>query len=427
MTTIYNALWHPVLPFALMATGGRNAMDRRERLGTAALATDMKSAPRLWIHAASVGEVEAVRPLAHGLMREYPNTAMVVTTMTLAGRAAAERRIEGALAYRLAPLDRAANVRSFLGTVRPQIVLIAETELWPNYLIEAGRSGAKVAIVNGRVSTRSMRRYRYVRPLIADALAHANLVMVQTPDDAERFHLLGVPPANVVVTGNTKFDLEDSAPKLRPELIEFCADRPVLIAGSTAPGEELMVLTAYRNLLERFPTLALILAPRHLSRSDEVAEEIRFAGFVYERASLMTADDAEVIGSAPLGGRRSVMLLDTMGELRALYSQATIAFVGGSIAPPRGGQNLAEPAAVGVPVIFGPHYENQQKAGDAILEEGGGGIVADAAQIESTCAEWFANPDERSAAGAHARRAVERLGGGVTATLSHLTKLIGAL
>src|ERR1700704_747695 len=132
MTTIYNALWHPVLPFALMATGGRNAMDRRERLGTAALATDMKSAPRLWIHAASVGEVEAVRPLAHGLMREYPNTAMVVTTMTLAGRAAAERRIEGALAYRLAPLDRAANVRSFLGTVRPQIVLIAETELWPN-------------------------------------------------------------------------------------------------------------------------------------------------------------------------------------------------------------------------------------------------------------------------------------------------------
>ena len=429
MMALYNVLWYPALPFALIASGGRNAVDRRERLGTAALATDSQGAPRLWIHAASVGEVEAVRPVALGLMREYPDALVVVTTMTSAGRAAARRRIAGAAAYWLAPLDCASSVRSFLAAVRPQIVLIAETELWPNYLIEAARSGAKVAIVNGRVSARSMRRYRYIRPLIAEALAHTHLVLVQTADDARRFCALGAPPAKVAVTGNTKFELGDAAPELRSALEQFCAGRPVLVAGSTAPGEERMVLTAYRNLIERFPALALVLAPRHLSRIDEIGEEIRAAGFLYENASLMPADAGPGVGGVALPARAdsSVLLLDTMGELRALYTHATIAFVGGSMLPPRGGQNVTEPAAVSVPVIFGPHYENQQQAGDAILEAGGGRVVADAAQIESICAEWLADHDARRAAGANALRAVERLAGGVAATLGHLTALIGNL
>jgi 3-deoxy-D-manno-octulosonic-acid transferase len=422
MTALYNALWYPALPLALIASGGLDGVNRRERLGTAALASNKQGSPRIWLHAASVGEVEAVRPVALGLMRDYPDALVVVTTMTAAGRAAACKRIAGAAAYQLAPLDCPASVRSFLAAVRPQIVLVAETELWPNYLIEGARSGARVAIVNGRVSARSMSRYRYIRPLIAEALAHTHLVLVQTDEDARRFRDLGAPPANVVVTGNTKFNLDDAAP-LRSALEQYCAHRPVLVAGSTAPGEERMVLTAYRNLVEGFPSLALVLAPRHLSRVGEVEDEIRYAGFTYEKASLLPTDDAA--GAANIAPPARVMLLDTMGELRALYSRATIAFVGGSMLPPRGGQNMAEPAAVAVPVLFGPHYENQQQAGDSILEAGGGRVVADAAQIESTCSEWLADHDARRAAGANARRGVERLVGGVAATLNHLAALIG--
>ena len=422
MTALYNALWLPALPFALIAAGGFDAVNRRERLGATTLSSNSTGAPRIWLHAASVGEVEAARPIAHGLMRDYPEATLIITTMTDAGRAAARKRIAGAAAIQLAPLDRAANVRSFLAAVRPHIVIVAETELWPNYLIEGERSGARVAIINGRISARSMSRYRYIRPLIAEALAHAHLVMAQTAGDARRFRNLGAEPANVVVTGNTKFDLDDEVPPLRAALEQFCAYRPVLVAGSTAPGEERMVLTAYRNLVEGFPTLALALAPRHLNRVHEVENHIRSAGFLFEKASLLPADNEPgVAGVTPA----PVLLLDTMGELRALYTRAAIAFVGGSMSPQRGGQNLAEPAAVAVPVLFGPHFENQQQTGDTILEAGGGRVVADAAQIESTCAEWLADHDARRAAGANALRAVERLAGGVAATLNHLAALIG--
>jgi len=427
MTALYNALWYPALPFALIAGGGLDVVNRRERLGAAALASSIPGAPRIWLHASSVGEVEAVRPVALGLLRDYPEAMIVVTTMTVTGRAAARQRITGAAAFQLAPLDCPASVRFFIAAVRPQLVLVAETELWPNYLIEGARSGARVAIVNGRVSARSMSRYRYIRPLIAEALAHTNLVLVQTNDDARRFRDLGAPTANVIVTGNTKFNLDEAAPPLRFALEYFCAHRPVLIAGSTAPGEERMVLTAYRNLIERFPTLALVLAPRHLNRAGEVEGDIRSAGFVCEKASLLPVDDAVGVANVEPHARDddAVLLLDTMGELRALYAHSTIAFVGGSISPPRGGQNMAEPATLAVPVLFGPHYENQQEAGDTILTAGGGRVVEDAAQIESTCAEWLADDDARRAAGANARRAVERLAGGAAATLNHLAALIG--
>jgi 3-deoxy-D-manno-octulosonic-acid transferase len=346
--------------------------------------------------------------------------------MTAAGRVAARKRIAGAAAFQLAPLDWAMSVRSFLATVRPHVVIVAETELWPNFLIEGARSGAKVAIVNGRISARSAKRYRYVRPLMAEALAHANLVLVQTADDARRFHNLGAARSNVIVTGNTKFDLDDEVPPLRSALEQFCANRPVLVAGSTAPGEERMVLTAYRNLVERFPTLALVLAPRHLSRTPEIENEIRSASFIYDRASLLPANGTPGASDWRAGDPAAVLLLDTMGELRSLYTHASIAFVGGSMSPPRGGQNLAEPAASAVPVLFGPHYENQQQAGDTILGAGGGHVVADAAQIESFCSEWLADDDARRAAGANALRAAERLAGGVAATLNHLTALIGS-
>jgi 3-deoxy-D-manno-octulosonic-acid transferase len=369
------------------------------------------------VHAASVGEIEAMLPVINGLAREFPGAAIAITTMTAAGRDAARRRIPDAYAYQLAPLDFPAAVRAFLRRLRPNLVLVAETELWPNFFIEGARAGARVAIVNGRVSERSVGRYRMVRPLIAQALAHAGLVLTQTEADAGRFIELGASRERVIVTGNTKFDLAAAPAALRPALADFSAGQPLLVAGSTAPGEERMVLNAYRNLSERFPTLALAIAPRHLERAAEVEEELRMARFGYAKASALRA-------GAPAPDRTSVLLLDTMGELRALYGRAVIAFVGGSIAPPRGGQNMGEPAALGVPVLFGPHYENQRQAGDALIEGGGGRVIEDGAQLESVCAEWLADEAARRAAGDHARRVMVQLAGAAALTLHHLKALL---
>jgi 3-deoxy-D-manno-octulosonic-acid transferase len=409
----YNVLWYPALPFALLAAGGRNRRNCRERLGMAnvSAARGGAEALRVWVHAASVGEIEAMRPIVLGLVREAPRAVVVVTSMTAAGRDAARRRIPGLAAYQLAPLDWRPAVRAFLSRVRPRLVLIAETELWPNFFAESARAGARLAIVNGRLSERSFRRYRLIRPLIANALANAALILAQTDADAERFRRLGVPRVRIAVTGNTKFELEDGQP-LRPVLMDFAAGKPLLIAGSTAPGEERMVLNAWRNLTERFPALALVIAPRHLERTDEVEEELQTAGVEYARASTLA-------GYGPTAAA-NVLLLDTMGELRALYSRAVIAFVGGSMAPPRGGQNLAEPAAAAVPVLFGPYYANQSQVGDALIEGGGGRVINDAAQLESTCGEWLTDDAVRRAAGERARRVIEQLAGGVVATLEHL-------
>ncbi len=424
---LYRALWYPALPFALIAAGGAGAANRRERLGYAPFSAD-HAARRVWIHAASVGEIEAVRPIARGIVQRYPGTALIVTTMTAAGREAARRRLPDAVAHRLAPLDCPATIRAFLARVRPALALIAETELWPNLIFEAARAGARVAIVNGRLSERSSRRYRIVRPLIAAALARLDLALVQTGADADRFIEIGAPRAIVAVTGNTKFDPGEPAPALRPALSNFAAGRPLLVAGSTAPGEERMTLTVYRHLSERFPRLALALAPRHLERAAEVAAEIRAAGLSCARASAppAAANVGDSTGASAPMSEAAVLLLDTMGELRALYGRATVAFVGGSIAPPRGGQNLAEPAAVAVPVIFGPHYENQRQVGDALLDAGGARVVRDAAEFESVCAEWLADSDACRAAGDRARAAIERLAGGAAATLDYLEPLFGS-
>jgi 3-deoxy-D-manno-octulosonic-acid transferase len=267
------------------------------------------------------------------------------------------------------------------------LVLIAETELWPNFFTQAARAGARIAIINGRLSERSLARYRMVRPLMEQTLARANLILAQTPADADRFIALGAHRARVFVTGNTKFEPSGTpAADLRPALRDFAKGRPILVAGSTGPGEERMVLNAWRSLSDRFNSLALVLAPRHLERVPAVEEDLRSGGVSWIKASSLSE---RALGNPD----ENVLLLDTMGELRALYSRAAIAFVGGSMNPPRGGQNLAEPAAWSVPVLFGPHYENQRMVGDALIEGDGGRVVADAAQLESTAAEWLADDE----------------------------------
>jgi 3-deoxy-D-manno-octulosonic-acid transferase len=419
LSQLYNALWYPALPFAIRAAGGRDPHLRRERLGWINVASGSPGATRrVWVHAASVGEIEAVRPVIVRLTRKTANLEVLVTTMTVAGRDAAQRRLPALAGAHLAPLDFAPAVRRFLARVRPQLILIAETELWPNFFREGARSGAKVALINGRISEHSLRRYRWVRGLIAEALGVADRLLVQTSADADRFRELGAPDDRVIVTGNTKFDLDASCAPLRPALAAFARGRPLLVAGSTAPGEEPIVLDAYRQVLSHFPALALAVAPRHLDRVAEVEAAIRSAGLVCVKASTLIDE----LGNSANGA--NILLIDTMGELRGFYQHCTIAFVGGSLAPPRGGQSLAEPATASVPVLFGPHYENQREVGDAILANRGGAIVKDANELACACIKWLANEAARRTAGDRAHQVIERLADGAARTVEHLKPLL---
>lgn len=418
---LYNALWYPALPVALALTGGAlDAPTRRARMGLlrADDGASPSAGPRIWAHAASVGEVGALRAVVTALVRERPGATLVVTTMTAAGREASRRALPGAQAHLLAPLDYRRALRSFLHAVRPTLVLIAETELWPNYFIESHRAGARLAIVNGRISERALARYRYVRPLLGEALASADLVLTQTEDDSRRFIALGAAPSRVIMTGNTKFDLESlKAAPLRPRLGSFAHGCPVLIAGSTAPGEEQIAIDAWRDLRTRFGQLALVLAPRHLERVAEVERLLQAGGLDYSKASAPDASNAYA---------SRVMVLDTIGDLRAMYRRGTVAFVGGSMRPGRGGQSLAEPAAAGVPVLFGPFHENQRALAAALIEARAGVVVRDAADLARAASAFLGDEDERLAAGRRACAAVERMAGGVAATLMRLRALIDA-
>jgi 3-deoxy-D-manno-octulosonic-acid transferase len=410
---LYNFLWYPALPFALLASNGADARGLRERLGIAAPRPE-SSALRIWAHASSVGEIEAIHSVMMRLMRDAPAAVAVITAMTTAGRDVARRRIPKANAHLLAPLDNPSAVRAFLRRVRPDLVLIAETELWPNYFWEAKKFGAKVAIINGRISERSVKRYKRLGGLFTRAIRCADLVMAQTAHDVERFVEMGAERGRIVVTGNTKFDPDAAAEMpLRRELQEFAGERPIFIAGSTAAGEEEVILSAYQELRKEFPSLALILAPRHLVRVPEVEKIVAERSLKYIRASAGRFD-----------ATADVMILDTMGELRPLYRRATVAFVGGTLNEVRGGQNPAEPASVSVPVMFGPSYENQQETASALIAAGGARVVNTSEEIVRVASKWLANDEARRSAGSAARECIMQLSGGVAISLMHLRTLL---
>jgi 3-deoxy-D-manno-octulosonic-acid transferase len=418
LSAIYNLLWYPALPFALIAAHPANMRDYRERMGHGDF-PQTAGTPRIWIHAASVGEIEAIRPVANGLLENYPGATMAITTMTATGREAAKRRIPGALAWMLAPLDNRRAVRSFLERARPNVVLITETEIWPNYFLESARMGATIAVVNGRISERSMSRYMRARGLFRDALGRATLIMTQTNEDALRYARFDL-PAKIIATGNTKIEAAraDAASEepIRPELMAFASGRKIFIAGSTAPGEEAVIAEAYRGLRKNFPQLALTIAPRHLERTPEVENVLRAASLDYIKASELNSSNA--------ARDADVLILDTMGDLRSFYRCCSIAFVGGSLAPGRGGQNPAEPALVDVPVLIGPYHENQREIVSALVSSGGAQIVKGSGDIVREVSKWLHDEASREVAGRQARASVAIGSGGAQLALKQLEALI---
>ncbi len=353
-----------------MARQGRYREGLRGRLGEvpSRLIEFVRGRPVIWLHAVSVGEVQAATRLVTELEQAAPGYAVVVSTTTPTGQRVARERfgVDRVFFY---PLDFAFAVRACLRALRPSLLILMESELWPRVLVECVRAGVAVAVVNARVSDRSLPRYMALRPLWKPLLQHVRLLLAQCQEDARRWIAIGASPERVRDVGNLKYDVQAAEETPLTTLLRqyFPARAAVLVCGSTHAGEEDALLDCWRGM-SLDDAAVMILAPRHPERVPEVE------GLVIERGLTAARLTAWRLAPAAIAAG-SVLLVDTVGELAALYALARVAFVGGSLLP-RGGQNPLEPARFGVPVVMGPHFENFREVGERMQEAGALQIVS---------------------------------------------------
>jgi 3-deoxy-D-manno-octulosonic-acid transferase len=375
--------------------------------------------PSIWIHAVSVGEVQAAAALVLALRERYPQTPVLVTTFTPTGAARAAALFRGAAEVRFLPFDLPGSVRRFLDRARPRLAVIIETELWPNLYRQCRLRRVPLVIASARMSRRSIERYRRLGALFREAVAGAVVIAAQAEGDAERFRALGAPAERTHVTGNLKFDftppgdIHERGSALREQ---YAPGRAVWVAGSTHGGaEEEAVLEAQRHVRARHPGTLLVLAPRHPNRFDEVAAWLARQGIAFVRRSQSSA-------AGPAGDRPDVLLLDTLGELLYFYAAADLAFVGGSLAPV-GGHNLLEPAALELPILTGPNHSNGEDVARLLLECGGAQLVRNGPELGSRVDQLLADRALREEMGHRARAAVDRNRG----ALEKLLRLVDSL
>lgn len=343
---------------------------------------------RVWLHAVSAGEVVAAAAIARRLNEVAPHLELVVSTTTPAGQQQARKLLAEARAHFYFPFDFLPCVLLALRRVQPTVVAAVETEIWPNWLWAAHRMRIRRALVNGQFADRGFRGARRARMLYRWALGELEALWMQTGQAAERARYLGAPPERVRVVGNVKF--EQVVPPLQPEVAEIVRatlrleeGRPLLLAGSTHPGEEEQVLEAFREAREAAPDLALLLAPRHVQRAPEVADRVAVGGW---KVGLRTEGR---------GGPVDVLVLDTMGELASLYALADVVFMGGSLVP-IGGHDLLQPLFHGKPVLFGPHMHNQHELAAFALQAGAAVQVADASELAREIRRVLGEPAYRA-------------------------------
>jgi 3-deoxy-D-manno-octulosonic-acid transferase len=390
----------------------------RERMGRLPVYLNVDGDRSIWIHAVSVGEVLAARPLLPALRERFPRHRLFVSTTTLTGSAVARKSLRGIDGLFYAPFDFPRPVRKALDVLNPSLLLLVETELWPNLIHEAHRRGTRIALVNGRISTRSFGRYRIARRLLAAVLGDVDLFLMQGEPHSERIRSLGAPAERVQVTGNLKFDAVE--PERLPERVVRLiqggqdASAPLWVAGSTVAGEEELVLRAFHRVRERVPRARLLLAPRHPERFSAVPGLIEAAGFRCLKRS----------GLDPLAWRDGeVLLLDTLGELAQVYTLAGVVFVGGSLVP-SGGHNILEPAVAGKPVLVGPHMENFQEIADQFRAEAALVQVGSVEELADEVVALLLDGERRRRLGDHARDLVARNRGAVLRTADALSSLL---
>jgi 3-deoxy-D-manno-octulosonic-acid transferase len=370
----------------------------------------------IWVHAVSVGEVQASAALVRELIARYPASALVLTTATPAGAARARALFGTQADVRFVPFDLPGAARRFCERVRPHLALIMETELWPNLFHECRARAVPLVLASARLSPRSVARYRRFRGLFADTLAHGVIVAAQTAADVERFRAVGAPAKRTHVTGNLKFEIT-VAPEVRIRGSEIRAmhgrGRALWVAGSTHAREENILLAAHRALQSHDPQALLALAPRHPPRFAEVAAWLEREGVSFVRASEHKAANAGTC----------VLLIDSVGELVNYYAAGDVAFVGGTLVP-IGGHNPLEPAAIGMPLLCGPYYDNSQEASELLIECGALQIVRDADELAGRLASLLADPGDRERLAQAARATIERNRGALERLIALIEPLL---
>ncbi len=373
----------------------------------------------IWIHAVSVGEVRAAAPLVNNLLERHPGGSIMITTTTPTGSEQVGLLFGDKVAHSYVPYDLPSAVNRFLDRVRPKIAVIMETELWPNIFHTCHQRNIPIIIANVRLSESSLRGYKKIARLVKSTLQQVSKMAVQSQADAERLLALGAPEWIIRVTGSMKFDMTlpasvlESGEALRRE---WGAARPVWVAASTHEGEDERLLTAFREIKTRFANLLLVLVPRHPERFAPVARLCRKAGF---RVALRS----KVRG--PLEETVDILVGDTMGELLMFFAASDLAFIGGSLVP-TGGHNLLEAAAVGKPMIFGPHMFNFKEISALALERGAGIQVQNESQLASAVTNYLSEPNLRYEAGQAGKNMVEDNRGALEQTLVLINELLPA-
>lgn len=387
MRTLYNAALLPARAASVVFGAWPRGSPRAELERDQRLARRLPAVPEaaLWIHGASVGEARLIDALARELRRRRPGQPLIASSVTATGRAQLPPPPTIDAAFFL-PLDFTGVQRRAFDALAPSMLLLVETELWPNLLAEAAARRVPAAVVNARIAPERLARYRRLSGLYRPLLGTLDAIGAAGQEDAQRFLALGAPEHAVRVIGNLKFDLAPppgSGPELRARF-GIPADRPIVAAGSTGAGEDALVLDAFATARREVPDLVLVLAPRHPERFDVASDEAARRGFAVRRVSR---------GAAP--GGMDVLLVDTIGDLAALYALAGSAFVGGSLVRV-GGHNLLEPVAAGVPVLFGPHTGHVAEIAAELERAGCGERIVDAASLGRSWAALAVNPGERA-------------------------------
>ena len=412
LLVLATVLFFPVILFKLITVpkyrGGMTQKLGRLRKG---VMQAIKGSRPIWVHAVSVGEVMAAHPLIRELKKKYPHRKLILSTVTVTGNYTALRRVPEADAVFYFPFDFPCIVRRVIQGINPQIVLVAETELWPNFFRELKRAGIPSAVINGRISPKSHRNYRKFKAFFSQVFDNVTLFCMQSESDADRIKDIGADPEKVMVTGNLKFD--QKLPVNTPPPVSIATGKKVITAGSTHRGEEAALLDVFKQLRDKYPEILLILAPRHPERFDEVEGLINKAGYDCQRRTMLK------------GPVKDVLLLDTIGELRSFYSLCDIAFIGGSLVKV-GGHNLLEPAAMKKPVIFSRYMFNFKEISEALLSAGGGVMVKDKAELYVQIDILLSDKELATSMGERAFSVIEMNSGAALRTIDAVGRLIVA-
>lgn len=400
MRHLYTVLLYLALPFILLRLlwRSRHNSEYRRRLAERFGFCPYHFEKCIWVHSVSVGETLASIPLVKALKKNYPHLPILMTTMTITGAARVKAAFGDSLFHAYIPYDLPDMVKRFLQRVNPQMVVVMETELWPNLFAACKQRHIPIVIANARLSIKSMRGYKRITPLLREMFLAIDVLAAQAQGDAERFMALGMPAGKITIAGNLKFDLElptDLSVKSEMLHAQLGKERLIWIAASTHQNEEEIALAAHRLVQKKFPQALLILVPRHPERFSAVATLIEQQGWSIVRRGQGSVCAPQI----------QVYLGDTMGELLLLYSVSDVVFVAGSFAP-IGGHNVLEPAALHKPIITGPHLFNFSDITQMLQAEKGMAVVQNAEELADQIVQFFADADYRKKIGENAYRVV---------------------